>query len=210
MAQIFSEQFVLFLKVGALVIVFATLLGIGIARWQTDYANAMGEPVAQPIPFSHKHHVGDDGIDCRYCHTGVEKEAVAGIPSSEICMTCHSQLFTDAPLLAPLRQSARTHRPLAWTRVYDLPDFVYFDHSIHINKGVACIECHGHIDRMPLTARVAPITMQWCIDCHRNPAPHLHAQADIFAMDRATEHHPVPLYHLVSERRRTDCSTCHR
>lgn len=209
MAQIFSESFILFFKVIGLIIVLATVMGIGIARWRMDYANVIGEPVAQPIPFSHKHHVGDDGIDCRYCHNAVEKSAFAGIPSSEICMTCHSQLFNDAALLAPLRNSARLHQPLAWTRVNDLPDFVYFDHSIHIHKGVACIECHGHLDRMPLTARVAPLTMQWCLDCHRNPEPHLHAQSDIFAMADSLIAPTVP-YHLLNERRRTDCSTCHR
>lgn len=209
MAQIFSEQSVLFLKVSTLFVVTALAIGIAIVRWRMDYTNAIGEPVAQPILFSHKHHVGDDGLDCRYCHNAVENNSFAGIPSSEICMTCHSQLFTDAPLLAQLRESARTHKPLAWRRVHDLPDFVYFDHSIHIHQGVACIECHGHIDRMPLTARVAPLTMQWCLDCHRNPEPHLHPQNEIFAMENLNKS-PVASYHLLNERRRTDCSTCHR
>ena len=142
----------------------------------------------QPIPFSHKHHVGDDGIDCRYCHSSVEQSSFAGLPSAQVCLTCHSQLFADAPMLEPLRESARTGKPLAWVRVHDLPDFVYFDHSIHIAKGVGCFDCHGRVDRMPRIERVASLEMQWCLQCHRREARARH----------------------LDERRMTDCSTCHR
>jgi hypothetical protein len=177
---------------------------------------SLGQSAAQPIPFSHQHHVGDDGIDCRYCHTGVEKSSFAGIPHAGICMTCHSQLFTDAPLLEPLRRSARTGQPLHWARVYDLPDFVYFDHSIHVAKGVACVECHGRVDRMPLMERVAPLQMQWCLQCHRDPLPHLRDPAKVFDMTAtqpmSTEERRslARLLHIMSTRRMTDCSTCHR
>lgn len=174
--------------------------------------NAMPE---QPIPFSHKHHVADDRIDCRYCHTSVESAAFAGMPSTRVCLTCHSQLFADAPVLRPLHESARTQTPIAWKRVYDLPGFVYFDHSIHVAKGIGCVECHGRVDQMPITRRQAPLTMQWCLDCHRDPAPHLRARERVFAMietpalqadgDALARH-----YQLESTRRLTDCSTCHR
>ena len=143
---------------------------------------------AQPIPFSHKHHAGDDGIDCRYCHSSVEKSAFAGLPSAQVCLTCHSQLYSDAAMLAPLRESARTGKPLAWVRVHDLPDFVYFDHSIHLAKGVGCVACHGRVERMPRIERVASLEMQWCLECHRREA--------------RTRN--------LDERRMTDCSTCHR
>ena len=128
--------------------------------------------MAQPIPFSHKHHVGDDGIDCRYCHTTVETAAWAGLPSTAVCLTCHDQLFRDQPLLEALHRSAG-NRPPSPDRVHVLPDFVYFDHAVHVAKGVACVECHGRVDQMPLTWRAAPLQMQWCLDCHRDPAPHL-------------------------------------
>lgn len=175
----------------------------------------IGEPVAQPIPFSHKHHVGDDGIDCRYCHTTVETSAYAGLPSTHICLSCHSQLYTDAAPLALLRQSAATGKPIEWRRVHSLPDFVYFNHSVHINKGVACIECHGRVDQMPITWRAERLDMQWCLGCHRSPAPHLRPLSQVFSMNRSTltgaeADALARLMRLESERRRTDCSTCHR
>ena len=175
----------------------------------------IGEPVTQPIPFSHKHHVGDDGIDCRYCHTTVETSAYAGLPSTHICLSCHSQLYTDAAPLALLRESAATGKPIEWRRVHTLPDFVYFNHSVHINKGVACIECHGRVDQMPITWRAQRLDMQWCLGCHRNPAPHLRPLSQIFSMNRsmltgAEADALARLMRLENERRRTDCSTCHR
>jgi hypothetical protein len=123
----------------------------------------------QPGPFSHQHHVGGLGIDCRYCHTSVENSAFAGIPPTKTCINCHSQIWTGAPLLEPVRESFRSGKSLVWTRVNDLPDFVYFDHSIHINKGVGCNTCHGPVDRMPLMFNYASLQMEWCLDCHRAP-----------------------------------------
>jgi hypothetical protein len=175
----------------------AALLVVAVA-WVALYkalpAHSGALSPAQPIAFSHKHHVGDDGIDCRYCHWSVEKSSFAGIPSAQVCLTCHSQLYSDAAMLEPLRESARTGRPIRWVRVHDLPDFVFFDHSIHIAKGVACMQCHGAVDRMPLTRRVATLEMQWCLGCHRHPV-------------RKGEGSQTA---LQSERRLTDCSTCHR
>lgn len=214
--QVFSRPAVLVIKLALLggVAIAGTALAIG--AWRMSPRNAPYRAVAQPIPFSHKHHAGDDGIDCRYCHTSVEKSRYAGLPTTETCLTCHSQLYQDAPMLAPLRESERAGTPIAWTRVHDLPDFVYFDHSIHVAKGVACIECHGRVDQMPVTWRVASLEMQWCLACHRNPGPHLHRPDDVYAMrERPALTAPeidelVKRYRIQPVARLTDCSTCHR
>jgi len=213
MAQVFTPSGVLVLKL-ALLGTFAILVTGSVVGYQhLQGPDSAGEAPRQPIPFSHKHHAGDDGIDCRYCHDGVEQSAFAGIPATQVCMTCHSQLFTDAPMLEPLRASAATGEALHWARVHDLPDFVYFDHGIHVRKGVGCVECHGRVDRMPLTRRVASLEMQWCLGCHRDPGPHLRAPAYVFDMRPTSEVRRiagVPKAELASVRRLTDCSTCHR
>src|SRR5437660_2869412 len=134
----------------------------------------------QPVQLSHKHHVGDDGIDCRYCHTSVEKSAFAGVPPTETCMTCHSQIWTESPLLAPVRESYRTGRPIQWQRVHDLPDFVYFNHSIHIKKGIGCVSCHGRIDEMPITRKHQTLSMRWCLSCHRSPEKNMRPHEKVF------------------------------
>src|SRR5881296_502334 len=136
----------------------------------------------QPIQFSHKHHVGDDGIDCRYCHTSVETAASAGMPSTEVCMNCHKQIWADSPYLEPVRASFRTGKPIEWWRVHDLPDYVYFNHSIHVNKGIGCVTCHGRVDRMPLMWRVTRLHMEWCLDCHRAPERHIRPREQVFSM----------------------------
>jgi len=216
MAQLFHPGELLALKV-VLLGVAAAVAAVGVTIYNGLAGGAApGHAPAQPIPFSHKHHVGDDGIDCRYCHTTVEKSRFAGLPSSEICLTCHSQLFVGAAPLQPLHDSAASGRPLQWNRVHDLPDFVYFDHSIHIAKGVACVECHGHVERMPLTRRVASLEMQWCLACHRDPLPHLRAPGAVFdpeplrAGEALHERDVRRLVELLGQRRLTDCSTCHR
>jgi cytochrome c7-like protein len=172
----------------------------------------------QPVQFSHKHHVGDDGIDCRYCHTTVETAASAGIPPTKTCMNCHSQLFANSQYLEPVRESWRTGTPLRWTRVHDLPDFVYFNHSIHVNKGVGCSTCHGRIDHMPQTWQVAPLQMEWCIACHRNPEKFVRPRDKVFEMewprpefDQAVEGPKlVQEFKIQSVNVMTSCSTCHR
>ena len=184
----------------------------------------------QPVPFSHQHHVGGLGIDCRYCHTSVEKARFAGIPPTKTCMNCHSQIWTGAPLLEPVRESFRTGKSLVWTRVNDLPDFVYFDHSIHINKGVGCNTCHGPVDRMPLMFNYASLQMEWCLDCHRAPEKNLRPREQVFNMryEQPSSDKPVSLdgkvytdqislgmdlvkkYHLRTATDITSCSTCHR
>ncbi|HVO87007.1 MAG TPA: cytochrome c3 family protein [Casimicrobiaceae bacterium] len=217
MAQVFSTRFALLLRLallGALLLVVAAVIAY---RASARADAGLNEPVRQPVAFSHQHHVRDDGIDCRYCHTSVETSAFAGIPPLATCMTCHSQLFADAPPLAALRAAYAGTALLAWNRVHDLPDFVYFDHSIHIAKGIGCSTCHGAVDRMPLTRRVASLYMQWCLDCHRAPERHLRPQSAIFDPDWQ----PPPdqsargaqlrkAYALRTTRELTDCSTCHR
>ena len=215
MSQVFQRRTELAVKLwlaGLFLLATATISGlVGLGR----HGSGQDAAVAQPIPFSHKHHVGDVGLDCRYCHTSVETSAFAGLPSTTICLTCHSQLFAKAAFLESLRHSVSTGLPIAWNRVHTLPDFVYFNHGIHVAKGVACSECHGRIDQMPLTWRTAPLEMEWCLDCHRDPAPHLHPKSQVFAMaatppDRAETARLVAAAHLQSTHRLTDCSTCHR
>ncbi|HEY3743662.1 MAG TPA: cytochrome c3 family protein [Bryobacteraceae bacterium] len=168
----------------------------------------------QPVPFSHKHHVTDDGIDCRYCHTTVETSPFAGIPATEICMSCHSQIWNNAEILEPVRSSWRTGQSLDWTRVHDLPDFVYFNHSIHVNKGIGCSTCHGRIDQMPLTYKVNTLYMQWCVNCHRNPAQYIRPKDQVFNMAYEYPSNQEELgKRLVAENKvqsLTDCVTCHR
>jgi hypothetical protein len=168
----------------------------------------------QPVPFSHKHHVGDDGIDCRYCHTSVETSSFAGLPPTETCIGCHSQIWTDADVLQPVKESWRTGQSLQWTRVHDLPDYVYFNHSIHVNKGIGCSTCHGRVDQMPLEYKVNTLYMQWCIECHRDPSRYVRPRDQVFNI--AYEYPPnqdeigkelVKAYKIQSL---TDCVTCHR
>ena len=171
----------------------------------------------QPIQFSHKHHVEDDGIDCRYCHTSVEQSAFAGIPPTKTCMNCHSQIFAASPYLEPIRESFRTGKPIEWTRVHKLPEFVYFNHSIHVNKGVGCASCHGQVNLMPLVRQVASLQMEWCLDCHRHPERALRPRKQVFNMqwqppaDQLEEGRRLAReYNIRSVEELTSCSTCHR
>ena len=137
----------------------------------------------QPVPFSHEHHVRGLGIDCRYCHTSVERSAFAGLPPTETCMNCHRQIWTNAELLEPIRASYRDNVPVQWTRVNNVPDFVYFNHSVHVAKGIGCQSCHGNVDRMPLMFQNASLQMQWCLDCHRNPTQNVRPREEVFNMN---------------------------
>lgn len=174
--------------------------------------------VEQPVPFSHLHHVRQLGLDCRYCHTSVEDSAFAGIPPTETCMTCHSQIWTEAALLEPVRASFRTGEPLQWNRVNNVSDFVYFNHSIHVNKGVGCETCHGQVDRMPLTWKSKTLFMQWCLECHRQPENFVRPVDQIFTMGYKLppDHDQFALgQQLVADNgiqvgRLDDCSICHR
>jgi hypothetical protein len=217
MAAIFQPSANLWVKVGLLAIAAALLGGTG--WWflwpRTDYARRVGYVVDQPVPFSHKHHVAGLGIDCRFCHSAVEVAANAGMPPTYTCMTCHSQIWTNAGLLAPVRQSLADGKPLVWGRVNNLPDYVYFNHSIHIAKGVGCESCHGPVDQMPLTYKAASLTMQFCLNCHRNPAPQLRPESAIYDTQwKRSPDTPSPAslaaHYGVPYRPLTDCSICHR
>src|SRR5437868_6489226 len=164
------------------VFVVAALFWAAAEIQRSPYVTYAGVRRPQPVPFSHQHHVAGLGIDCRYCHTSVETSSFAGIPATETCMTCHSQLWTEAPLLAPVRASLSTSTALKWTRVYDLPDFAYFDHSIHVTKGIGCSSCHGRVDQMPITWKTQTLYMKWCLECHRAPEKYLRPQKEIYNM----------------------------
>jgi hypothetical protein len=171
---------------------------------------------AQPVPFSHLHHVRQLGIECRYCHTSVEESSFAGIPPTETCMTCHSQVWTEAALLEPVRASFRTGEPLQWNRVNNVSDFVYFNHSIHVNKGIGCETCHGEVDRMPLTWKSKTLFMEWCLECHRQPEKFIRPAEKVFTMGYGLPaNHDQLAQQLVADYgievgRLDDCSICHR
>ena len=219
MAQIFHRSTNVLSKLSIFGSLFI-LAGVAAAGWeiyQSPWTTGVDTPKDQPVPFSHEHHVRGLGIDCRYCHGGVETSAFAGIPPVKTCMTCHSRIWTNAEILAPVRDSFRTGRPLEWTRIHDLPDFVYFNHSIHINKGIGCVSCHGRVDRMPLTWQVNTLYMRWCLDCHRNPEKYLRPREEVFNMDYEPPVEQAALgrrlakeYGLPGVRQMTDCVTCHR
>ena len=181
---------------------------------RSPYVTQSGVAREQPVPFSHAHHVAGMGIDCRYCHTAVEDSAFAGIPPTKTCMNCHSQIFADSPYLEPVRDSFRTGNSIEWTRVHDLPDFVYFNHSIHVKKGVGCTTCHGQVDRMPLLWREKSLQMEWCIDCHRQPERYVRPREAVFRVDYEPPTDQMQLgTRLVAEyhiQKLTSCSTCHR
>jgi hypothetical protein len=184
MAQIFHPSANTLSRVsiyGALFVVVG-LLFVSYAVIRSPYQTMQRVIKDQPVQFSHEHHVTGLGIDCRYCHTSVEHSSSAGMPSTETCMSCHSQIWSDSPMLAPVRASYRDNTPIRWNRVHDLPDFAYFHHGVHIQKGVGCVTCHGRVDKMPLMWKESPMTMQWCLECHRNPAPHLRPYDQIFNM----------------------------
>jgi len=237
MPQIFHRSFNVISRLsifGALFILVGLLWVVGKLN-RSPYMTGAGVPRSQPVPFSHQHHVGGLGIDCRYCHTSAEDSAFAGVPPTKTCMNCHNQIWSYSAMLEPVRESYRTKTPLAWTRVHNLPDFVYFDHSIHAAKGVGCATCHGRVDQMPLTWQVATLHMEWCVDCHRTPERFVRPRDQVFNLAWEPPTSPAELnalsgrlglapladsselgkalkikYRIGSPERLTSCSTCHR
>ena len=218
MPQIFGRSANTLSKVtlaGALLAV-GGVLSLVVVLGRSSYVTRAEEFVEQPIQFSHLHHVADDGIDCRYCHTSVETSPFAGIPPTKTCMNCHSQLWNTAPILEPVRSSFRDDKPLRWVRVHDLPDFVFFNHSIHVKKGVGCETCHGRVDQMPLIAQKQSLQMSWCLDCHRNPEQYVRPRSEVLTMGYKVPSDTTQLEQgarLVKEyqiKGNTSCSTCHR
>ena len=171
------------------------------------------EPI-QPIPYSHRLHVGELGLDCRYCHTQVETQAHATIPSSQICMNCHSQIKTESPHIKKIKENYDSGEPIEWVKVHQLPDYAYFNHSRHVNSGVSCVSCHGRVDQMEVVRQVEPLSMSWCLECHRNPAPHIRPKNKVTQLGWQSDMDPVKLgQQLVKEygiNPKEDCSTCHR
>jgi len=198
---------------GALFFIAGATYGLALIN-RSAYITEAGVARAQPIQFSHRHHAGELGIDCRYCHTTVERTASAGMPPTQTCMNCHAQIWVESPTLEPVRASYRTDTSIRWARVHDLPDYVYFNHSIHVQKGIGCASCHGRVDRMNLTWQEASLQMEWCLECHRAPERFVRPRAEVFNM--AWEPPPNQLdvgRELVREykiQRLTDCYTCHR
>lgn len=218
MAQLFHRSTNTLSKVSIFGILFLLAGGL-LFLWaynRSAYMTNVEVAREQPVQFTHEHHVTGLGIDCRYCHTTVEKSSFAGIPPTETCMSCHSQIWTNAEILAPIRDSYKTGIPIKWTRVHDLPDFVYFNHSVHIAKGIGCESCHGRVDKMPLMWQANPMQMEWCLNCHRNPEMQIRPREEVFTMGYTPKEDQAVLgpklvkqYH-VNVKQLTNCSICHR
>ena len=197
-------------------VVFTVLLVTSLTVYARTTNNRVKVPVAQPVAFSHQLHNGQMGVDCRYCHTSVEVAASANVPPTEVCMTCHSQIRVGSPQLAAVYESWETDQPIEWNRVHDLADFVYYNHSAHINKGIGCTECHGRMNQMVGVWKNQPLTMGWCLECHRNPEAYVRPREEVFNMDYERPENQLELgealveaYHINTEKL-PQCSTCHR
>jgi hypothetical protein len=209
-----AAPFIIFFVLGPV----GTAVVAGLWYYGTDKHLAVGYTPEQPVPYSHKLHAGDLGIDCRYCHNTVESSAQASVPPTETCMNCHTQIRKDSPKLAPVRESWETGKPVEWVRVHNLPDYVYFNHSVHLAAGVGCESCHGRVDQMIEVSQVEPLTMGWCLDCHRNPTEHIRDPKDVTKMgmlalsghapERVAE--PVELSNGRDANAPEHCSGCHR
>jgi|SRR5579871_3994468 len=217
MSQLFAPSVDLYAKLlllGLAVLIVGGTYSLFLIN-RSPYWTNVGVALPQPVPFSHEHHAGELGIDCRFCHRSVATSAYAGMPDTQTCMTCHSQVWKNAPVLAPVHGSYASNHPLEWNRVYGVPGYVYFNHSIHINKGVGCVSCHGRIDKMQMTWKSVDMEMQWCLACHRNPAPQLRPLSKVYQMDWTPPRDPHAGLAWMTQRdirkdHLTDCSACHR
>jgi Cytochrome c7 and related cytochrome c len=216
MAQIFHRSTNTISRVsiyGAVILIAILGYAVNVVN-QTSYVTEVHNARPQPVPFSHKHHVGELGLDCRYCHSSVEVSSSAGMPPTQTCMACHSQIWTGAAILEPVRASYRDSTPIVWTRVNALPDFVYFNHSIHIAKGVGCTTCHGPIAEMNITWREQSLYMRWCLECHNAPEKYLRPRSEVFnAFYKPPSDQEALGNRLMSEykvQKLTTCTTCHR
>jgi hypothetical protein len=216
MAQIFHRNTNIISKIIILVVLLVSVLTVWLLPEfnRSPYITQTGIPREQPIPFSHKQHVSELGIDCRYCHTDAEKTSFAGMPSTHTCMTCHSQILVNSPVLEPVRTSYKTGYSLEWLRVHDLPDFVYFNHSIHLHKGIGCVTCHGRVDQMPVIWKENSLDMEWCLDCHIQPELFMQPRESVFNSAWKTPKNQLKLgQKLVNEYNvnpSLDCNTCHQ
>jgi hypothetical protein len=219
MSQIFPRNANAYARMSLVgVLALAALVGwLLLTLMRSSWLTRQNETVEQPVQFSHAHHVGGEGIDCRYCHTSVEKSAFAGIPPTKTCMNCHSNLWANAPMLEPVRASLKNDTPISWTRVNDLPDFVYFSHQIHVKQGVGCVTCHGPVDKMPLMYQAHSLQMEWCLDCHKAPEKYLRPRDQVFNVAYEAPADQLALgmrlkqeYNVASVQHLTTCSVCHR
>ncbi len=218
MPQIFHRSFNTLSKVSILgsLLIVALLFWVVMVVYRSPYVTAADTTYLQPVPFSHEHHVGRLGIDCRYCHTSVEDSSFAGIPPTKTCMNCHSQIWVGSEMLEPVRASYRSGESIPWNRVHNLGQFVYFDHSIHVAKGVGCQTCHGQVNEMPLMYQANTLQMSWCLGCHRSPEDYVRPRSEVFSMNWSPEDQAaqgkrlVDEYHIQDSQSLTSCSTCHR
>jgi hypothetical protein len=217
MAQIFRPRTNTIARAGlaAVVLFICASVGITYAVYWSPWTTLEMIPLKQPVPFSHKHHVFGLGLDCRYCHSSVQKSAFAGMPPTKTCMTCHSQIWKQSPMLAPVRKSLADDVPLAWNRVNRTPDFVFFDHSVHVNHGIGCATCHGPLDQMPLTWKSHTLYMKWCLNCHRTPEKYIRPRSEVFNSDWSATNQidlgrKLIVEYKVHTGQLTDCSMCHR
>jgi hypothetical protein len=218
MSQIFPPSINNILRIALIgtILVLAGLAGLAYLLVRSPYMTGVGVPKEQPAPFSHQQHVAGLGLDCRYCHAAVEVSNMAGIPTTETCMGCHAQIASESPALEPVRASLQNNQPLEWIRVHDLADFVYFNHAIHVNKGVGCETCHGRVDRMAVVGKVQTLYMDWCLECHRQPENFLRPRDQVFTMgwqppaDQAALGQQLVAEYAVDVAPLTDCSICHR
>lgn len=218
MSQIFHPSMNIIAKVALVMVLvlLAALAWLGYYTVRSPFMHEVGVAKAQSVPYSHAQHVGGLGLDCRYCHTSVEESNNAGIPATETCMGCHAQVATDSPNLELVRTSAETNKPLEWIRVHDLADFVYFNHAIHVKQGVGCETCHGRVDQMVVVAKTENLQMDWCLDCHRDPARYLRPRDAVFTMGytppaaQRTLGAQLVADYGIHVNQLTDCSICHR
>ena len=222
MPQLFSPAWNTWLKAGIVggVLVIGLSLSAVLYLGSTSYVTRQQQIRPQPVPFSHRHHVDQLGIDCRYCHTSVETSNFAGFPPTKTCMTCHSQVWTQAAMLEPVRESWRTGQSLEWVRVHDLPDFVYFNHGIHVKKGIGCESCHGEVNKMALMWQDKSLQMMWCLECHRQPEEFIRDRANVYKFatqpdyqrpaDQTSLGNQLVRDYKVNKAQLTDCSICHR
>ncbi len=199
-----------------LVLILILVVGIPLVIWlyvRSPFNTQEGEALVQPVMFDHRHHVLDDGIDCRYCHYTVESTPFAGVPPTALCMNCHSQIWNSSVQLTPVRESYFQNRSLIWSRVNSVPDFVFFNHAIHVTRGIGCVTCHGRVDEMPAVYKAQPLTMQWCLNCHRDPIPYLRPQDQITSMTWNPPNQ-TEIGAKIYEQRKinppTECTGCHR
>lgn len=218
MSQLFHPSMNIITKL-ALVILVLLLGGLGWLGYYVSvspFVTEVGVAKAQAVPYSHQLHVGQLGLDCRYCHTSVETSNTASIPPTATCMGCHTQVAKDSPDLQLVRDSLQNNQPLEWIRVHDLPDYVYFNHAIHVKQGVGCETCHGRIDQMTVVAKVQTLQMSWCLECHRNPENYIRPRSEVFTMgwvpptDQKTLGTQLIAENHIQVEHLTDCSVCHR